>query len=345
MPELRKDPIIGRWVIISTERGKRPGDFPPVEAASRGGFCPFDSGNEDKTPPEVFAFREVDTEPNTPGWRVRVVPNKFPALMIEGPMVRRGEGVFDKMSGIGAHEVVIETPDHGTSLCELAVDHVADVAKAFIHRINDLKQDERFRYILVFKNHGEQAGASLEHPHTQLIATPIVPKRVAEELRGSEQHYSLKERCVFCDILHQELEDGVRLVTENEGFASVTPFASRFPFETWVLPKWHTARFEDMSDSQVLLLADMLKDTLYRLRCALNAPPYNFIIHTAPCQESDLLYYHWHIEIIPKLTKVAGFEWGTGFYINPTLPEEAARYLREAGRDAAHVGENPCPSH
>ncbi len=345
MPELRKDPIIGRWVIISTERGKRPGDFPPVESTSRGGFCPFDSGNEDKTPPEVFAFRDEGTEPDTPGWRVRVVSNKFPALKIEGPMVRRGEGVFDKMSGIGAHEVVIETPDHGTSFCELDVTHVADVIRAFIQRMNDLKKDERFRYILVFKNHGEQAGASLEHPHTQLIATPIVPKRVAEELTGAEQHYKLKERCIFCDILHQELEDGARVVSQNEGFASLTPFASRFPFETWVLPKWHSSRFEDMSDPQIMWLAESLRDTLRRVRCALNAPPYNFIIHTAPCHEPDLPHYHWHIEIMPKLTKVAGFEWGTGFYINPTLPEDAARYLREASLDPAHPGGDLCPSH
>jgi UDPglucose--hexose-1-phosphate uridylyltransferase len=345
MPELRKDPIIGRWVIISTERGKRPGDFPPVDSKARGGFCPFDSGNEDKTPPEVFAFREPGTQPDTPGWRVRVVSNKFPALKIEGPLVRRGEGVFDKMSGIGAHEVVIENPDHGKALCELEIPQVEEVVKAFVHRIQDLKKDERFRYILVFKNHGEQAGASLEHPHTQIIATPIVPKRVAEELKGAEQHYKLKERCIFCDILHQELEDGVRVVSQNEGCASLTPFASRFPFETWLLPKWHTSRFEDMTDAQVSSVAELLRDTLRRLKGALNAPPYNFMIHAAPCQDAELPFYHWHIEIIPKLTKVAGFEWGTGFYINPTLPEEAAQYLRESLSDAAQPGGGLCPSH
>ncbi|MCK4546912.1 MAG: galactose-1-phosphate uridylyltransferase [Candidatus Eisenbacteria sp.] len=345
MPELRKDPIIGRWVIISTERGKRPGDFPSVETVTPGGFCPFDAGNEDKTPPEVFAFREPGTEPNTPGWRVRVVPNKFPALRIEGPLIRRGEGVFDKMSGIGAHEVVIENPDHGSALCDLALPQVEEVVRAFIHRIKDLRKDERLRYILVFKNHGEQAGASLEHSHTQIIATPIVPKRVMEELNGARQHYDLKERCIFCDIVLQEMEDGIRLVTENEACVSLTPFASRFPFETWLLPKWHSSRFEDMTDSQITSVADLLLETLLRLRSALNAPPYNFIIHTGPCQDPELPFYHWHIEIIPKLTKIAGFEWGTGFYINPTLPEEAARYLREVSLDAAQAGGDLCPKH
>lgn len=345
MSELRKDPIIGRWVIISTERGKRPVDFPSVPVASKGGFCPFDVGNEDKTPPEVFAFREPGTEPDQPGWRVRVVPNKFPALAIEGEMLRRGDGVFDRMSGIGAHEVVIETPEHGRVLCELETGWIEEILKAFIQRVDDLKKDRRFRYILIFKNHGEQAGASLEHTHTQLIATPIVPKRVAEELSGAEQHFKLKERCIFCDIIHQELEDRVRVVDENDRFTSLTPFASRFPFEVWLLPKEHASAMEQMTDADVASLAVILKNTLLRLKCALSSPPYNFIIHTAPCQDSDLPHYHWHIEIIPKLTKVAGFEWGTGFYINPTLPEDAARYLREVALDRAQPGGDLCPSH
>jgi len=344
MSELRKDPIIGRWVIISTERGKRPVDFPSVAIPSRGGFCPFDPGNEDKTPPEVFAFREPGTEPNTPGWRVRVVPNKFPALRIEDQLVRRGEGVFDKMSGTGAHEVVIESPDHGTALCQLEQPQTAEVLKACIQRMRDLKKDRRFRYILVFKNYGEPAGASLEHPHTQIIATPIIPKRVAEELKGAEQHYDLKERCIFCDIILQELEDGVRVVSENKDFVTLTPFASRFPFETWLLPKAHGSAVELLSDGEIDSLAAILKETLGRLRCALQAPPYNFVVHTAPCQDSRLPYYHWHIEIMPKLTKVAGFEWGTGFYINPTLPEDAAKYLREAALDATRPGGDLCPS-
>ncbi len=329
MPELRKDPVIGRWVIISTERGKKPSDFSEPQPAQRRGFCPFCPGNEDKTPPEVLAFRDDGSAPNTPGWRVRVVPNKFPALQIEGSLGRKGEGLYDKMNGIGAHEVFIETTDHELELGDLDVDHIESVLWAFRERMLDLKRDRRFRYILVFKNQGEAAGASLEHSHTQLIATPIIPKRVQEELEGSLKYYSLKERCVFCDIVDQELSQGSRLVCENAGFVSFEFFASRFPFETWVLPREHHSAYEEMPPGSYRELAMCLKDTLVRLKRALNAPPYNLIFHTAPLNEPRLEHFHWHIEILPKLTKVAGFEWGSGFYINPTPPEEAAAYLKQ----------------
>jgi len=316
MPELRKDPVVGRWVIISTERGRRPSDFngsAPTLSSSKP--CPFDVGNEDKTPPEVLAYREAGTLPNTPGWTVRVVPNKFPALQIEGGLDRRGEGLYDKMNGIGAHEVIIETTDHTKELSELPTEQIENVLWAFRDRVVDLKNDNRFRYILIFKNHGENAGASLEHSHTQLVATPIIPKAVTEELDGALQHYRLKERCVFCDM--------------NEHFVSFEPFAPRFPFETWILPRSHISAFEDSQKSEFKSLAHALQESLQRINKALNRPHYNFIVHSAPCRDTRLDHYHWHIEIMPKLTKVAGFEWGTGFYINPTSPEEAAQYLRE----------------
>src|SRR6185436_1824796 len=330
MPELRKDPVVGRWVIISTERGRRPSDFngaapPPPNAKT----CPFCVGNEDKTPAEILAYREQGTLPNTPGWSTRVVPNKFPALQIEGGLDRRGEGLYDKMNGIGAHEVIIETTDHTKELSELSQEQIENVLWAFRDRVVDLKNDNRFRYILIFKNHGENAGASLEHSHTQLIATPIIPKVVTEELDGALQHYRLKERCVFCDMIEQELREGKRIVLENEHFVSFGPFAPRFPFETWILPRSHISAFEDSQKSEFKSLAHALQETLRRINKALNHPHYNFIVHSAPCRDTRLDYYHWHIEIMPKLTKVAGFEWGTGFYINPTSPEEAAQYLRE----------------
>jgi UDPglucose--hexose-1-phosphate uridylyltransferase len=329
MPELRKDPILGRWVIISTERGKRPNDFAGQPAKRRQGFCPFCPGNEDKTPPEVLAFRENGSLPNSVGWKVRVVPNKFPALQIEGTLNRRGEGLYDKMNGIGAHEVFIETTDHDQDMAEMSVDHIESVLYAYRERMLDLKKDGRFRYILLFKNHGEEAGASLEHSHTQLIATPIVPKRVMEELDGSRKYFELKERCIFCDMVDQELQQGTRLVSENASFVSFEFFASRFPFETWVLPREHRTAFENMPVESLRPLAEVLKDTLLRLKTALNAPPYNFLFHTGPLHEPHLDHFHWHIEILPKLTKVAGFEWGSGFYINPTPPEDAAAYLRQ----------------
>ncbi len=329
MPELRKDPIIGRWVIISAERGKRPSDFIIEPEKKRGGFCPFCEGHEDKTPPEVLVYRKDGTRPNKPGWRIRVVSNKYPALQIEGELNRRGEGVYDFMSGIGAHEVIIETPEHDKDLFELDVNHIEDVWWVIRDRILDLKKDPRFHYILVFKNHGAAAGASLEHTHSQLIATPIIPKRVLEELVGFQKYYSYKERCIFCDIIRQEKEATKRIVLENDRFIAMEPFAPRFPFETWLMPKNHIMNFEDSHKEDYSDLAKIFKDTIRRLNRSLSDPPYNFMIHTAPLLDDTYNDFHWHIEIIPKLTKIAGFEWGSGFYINPTPPEDAAKFLRE----------------
>ena len=329
MPQLRKDPVLGRWVIISTERGKRPTDFSHDREAARGGFCPFDEGNEDKTPPEVLAFREGKTKPDTPGWKVRVVPNKFPALSIEGDVDRAGEGMYDKMNGVGAHEVIVETPEHDVDFADLPPNQIDLVTRAIQERMLDLQGDTRFRYIQVFRNRGSAAGASLEHPHSQLIALPILPKRVIEELAGSKRYYGYKERCVFCDIIAQETWTKSRIVCENEAFIAVAPFAARFPFEVWVLPRRHQPSFEVMNEATRHAYSLVVKETLQRVNAALDDPPYNLIVHTSPCGERDLKYYHWHVEIMPKLTKVAGFEWGSGFYINPTPPEEAAQYLRE----------------
>ena len=301
--------MIGRWVIISTDRARRPSDFSRESVVIKGSqFCPFCPGNENRTPPEILAYRSGENgKPDTPGWRLRVIPNKFPALGIEGNMDRQADGMFDRMNGIGAHEVLI----------------------AYRERMVDLHRDRRFRYVLIFKNHGPDAGATLEHTHTQLIATPIIPRILQEELDGSRRYFELKERCVFCDMIEQELREGRRIVLENEHFVSFEPFAPRFPFETWILPRSHISAFEDSQKSEFRSLAHALRETLQRINRALNRPHYNFIIHSAPCRDTRLDHYHWHIEIMPKLKKVAGFEWGTGFYINPTSPEEAAQYLRE----------------
>jgi UDPglucose--hexose-1-phosphate uridylyltransferase len=331
LPELRKDPITGRWVIIATDRAKRPTDFirqsvPPPSTK----VCPFDYGNEQKTPPEVLAYRNNGGR-DEPGWRVRVVPNKFPVLGIEGDLNRQGEGMYDKMNGIGAHEVIIETPDHSASLGQLPERQIEEVLWAYKDRVNDLKKDRRFRYILLFRNHGDAAGASLEHPHSQLIALPVIPRRVKEEVDGAKQFYDFKERCIFCDIIREEKNAGARLVTETERFTVIEPYAPRFPFETWILPRRHESHFEDADAPTLGSLAWMLRTTIRKLDKVLEHPAYNFIVHSAPVQEPPLAYYHWHFEIIPKLAKVAGFEWGSGFYINPTPPEEAAKFLREAG--------------
>ena len=329
MPELRKDPVTGRWVIISTDRQKRPNDFRLERAAILGReHCPFCPGHEKMTPPEVLSYRQNGSAPNTPGWEVRVVPNKFPALQVEGMLDREGEGMFDRMNGIGAHEVIIETPDHGKALAAMSEPEIERVLWAFRERMLDLKQDHRLRYILVFKNHGAEAGATLEHPHSQLIALPIVPDFVREEIEGARRHFAVKERCVFCDIIHQELADGRRVIQENADIIALAPYAPRFAFETWLLPKRHGARFEEAPRHEYESLARMLKAVLQRLDRALESPPYNLIVHTSPFSENVPDQYHWHVEIMPKLTRVAGFEWGTGFYINPTSPEEAAKVLR-----------------
>ena len=331
MSELRKDPVTGRWVIISTERRKRPGDFrlDPVHPAPDAA-CPFCEGREQMTPRELLAYGRNGGAPNAPGWNLRVVPNQFPVLRVEGSLDRAGEGLFDRMNGIGAHEVIIETPRHDASLATMGDAAVEQVLWAARERVQDLKQDRRFRYIIIFKNHGAAAGASLDHPHSQLIALPIVPREVRDEVDGARQHFAAKERCVFCDIIRQDTGDGRRLIAENADMVALAPYAPRFPFETWILPRRHQSLFEEAPRHELAALARLLGDILRRMTAALVSPPYNLLIHSAPFVEPAGEYYHWHVEVIPKLTKVAGFEWATGFYLNPTAPEEAAQVLRDA---------------
>lgn len=330
MPELRRDPIVGRWVIIATERARRPSDLPRAPAAVQPSICPFCPGQEDKTPREVYVSGRSPSAPqNSPGWRVRVVPNRFPALKIEGDLDRQGEGIYDRMNGIGAHEVIIETPEHGRSMKELSDPELTDVLFAFKARILDLRNDLRFRYILLFKNHGHLAGASLDHPHSQLIALPVVPRQVIEEIEGAKRHYELKERCVFCDVVGQERRDRTRLIFENDEFVAFAPYAPRSPFETWIVPKRHESNFEAEPKERLGLCAQVLGTTLRRLAAALGDPAYNFIVHSNPLRDSSSPSYHWHLEVMPALSQVAGFEWGSGFHINPVPPEEAAEFLRK----------------
>lgn len=330
MPELRKDPVLGRWVIISTERAKRPKDFEaaPETKKTDPSKCPFCPGNESATPPEIGAIRPGNSAPNTAGWTLRVIPNKFPALRIEGEINRRGEGIYDHMNGIGAHEVIIETAEHNMDLADLDPGRFEDVIHAYQDRVLDLRKDERLRYVMIFKNFGSAAGASLEHTHSQLIATPVIPKRVMEEMDGAKRYFEYRERCIFCDIVVQETKTRKRLIAENNSFILVCPFAPRFPFECWILPRNHRSNFEDATAEELKDLSLILKDCLMRLKKALNSPPYNYIIHSAPITVRGVDFYHFHLEVIPVLTHIAGFEWGTGFYINPTGPEDSAAYLK-----------------
>jgi UDPglucose--hexose-1-phosphate uridylyltransferase len=335
VPELRKDPVVERWVIIATERARRPMDFAPEALRPRGPEgCPFCPGHEDMTPPELFRT----AGDGDGGWSVRVVPNKFPALRVDGELSASGEGIYDRMDGVGAHEVVVETPEHAAGLGSLPETHVGQVLLAYRERLQALKQDPRFEYVLVFKNHGLAAGASLEHPHSQVVATPILPELVVEERAGAARYFRMKERCVWCDIVRQERRDGTRLVLEDDGFVAVAPFAPRFPYETWVLPVSHQANFEALADPEIPGLARLLRELVARLGQLFNDPPYNFALHTAPLRDVAPEHFHWHLELMPKLTRLAGFELGSGFFMNPTPPEDAARFLRAAGSPGAAVG-------
>lgn len=339
MPELRRDPIIGRWVIIATDRAKRPDQFSgsSQENPTPDKPCPFCEGNESQTPPEIYALRSRRNQPNGPGWDLRIVPSIAPFLRIEGEIERRGKGLYDLMNGIGAHEVILETSQHIANMADLSDDQISKVIGAYIDRISDLEKDKRFKYVLVFKNYGWTAGAGrIQHARSQLIATPVNPKRVKEELAGAKRYYDYHERCIFCDLIKQELASKDRLILDIDGFIAVTPFAARFPFEVWILPKKHSCDFTSLDMTQRLDLGRIIKKTLSKLKKGLNDPPYNYIFHTAPFRREKAGYwksidydYHWHIEIMPRLTRVAGFEWGTGFYICPLPPEDAAKFLRE----------------
>ena len=329
MHELRKDPVVDRWVIFSEGRGLRPSDWesgPPL--APERPPCPFCPGNERETPPEIVAIRGDGSTPNGPGWSLRVVPNRFPALRVEGTLESRRDGIYERMTGIGAHEVIIESPEHEKDLSELDEAQVARLLGAYRDRMLDLEKDRRIRYVLVFKNEGPRAGATLAHGHSQLIATPVVPQVVQDEMDGGLERFRKDARCVYCRMIEEELRDRRRVVLECERHVSLEPFAARFPFETWILPRRHASSFAASDPGDLRALAAILRDTLGRLRRALNRPHYNYVIHTAPCREPGLEHYHWHIEITPKRTPVAGFEWGSGFYVNTTTPEEAAAYLR-----------------
>jgi UDPglucose--hexose-1-phosphate uridylyltransferase len=342
VPELRTDPISGRWVIIATERAARPTDFssPPAHVDDPQ-QCPFCPGREERTPPEIFAIREPGSAPNGPGWHVRVVSNKYPALRIEGTTTPSNVGIYTRTDGVGAHEVIIEATDHHTHLGLLPVHHVGAVVSAYLQRYRDLDGDERFQYALLFRNHGRTAGASLSHPHSQLIALPVIPKRAAEELQAAQYYFGRNGICVFCALIQQERASGERVVFENERFIAVQPYAARFPFETWLLPKEHKASFGELTEPEAMSFAEMLQKTLHALHTCIDNPPYNYIVHTAPYVDHARHFYHWHLEIMPRLTQVAGFEWGSGFFINPVVPEDAARFLRDAASKL--TSETPAP--
>ena len=325
MPEFRKDPTVDRWVIIATERAKRP----IRREGSDTTLCPFCAGNENMTPPEVLVFRDVGDPSRLPNWTVRVVPNKYPALVPDGIRLETTNEIYEARSGTGTHEVIIESPHHVTDVTLLNESQFEAVLRAYRNRIMDLRNDRRFRFILIYKNQGSEAGATLEHIHSQLIAMPMIPKLILEEIETAKNYYQANRRCVFCDVIRKETASE-RFVTENARYLVICPFAPRFPYETWILPKQHASLFERNTQPDDVDLAGILRETLIRLNRSLGGPAFNYFIHSNPLDQGENSYYHWHMEIIPKLIQVGGFEWGSGSYINTVTPEQSARSLRAA---------------
>jgi len=333
MPQLRQDPTTKEWVIIAAERAKRPDNFrkikPTIDKPVYREDCPFCPGNEHLTPPETLAYRSGGP-PNSKGWWVRVIPNKFPALSPEGSLERKEEkGFFRMMDGVGVHEVVIGSPIHN-QLFPLNEDkQVEEVLLAYRERYLALREDPRIKLIIIFKNHGEAAGTSLEHTHSQIVGTAVVPSNIRKKLDEAARYYDDHGRCVYCDSIQEELNFKKRIVMDTEKFVVLQPFASRVPFETWIVPKEHQASFGLISIDDSKRFAKVLKTTLLKLYTKLNDPNYNYVIHTAPVKDEQEDYYHWHLQIIPRLTTPAGFEMGSGIYINVSFPEETAQFLRE----------------
>ena len=333
MPEIRQNPATKDWVIIATERARRPEEMgagtceiSPEEKEK----CPFCPGHEAMTPSEIMAYRTYGAKPNTSGWWIRITPNKFAALVPEGNEDRLKAGdFFTYMDGVGEHEVIIESPDHDRSIATMDLKQVEEIFQSYRERYFTLSKDPRFEMVILFKNHGAAAGTSLRHPHSQIIATPITPMHIRHRLEEAMRYFDDNGKCVYCEMLKKEKTIGDRMVSETENFAGFEPFASRSPFETWIMPKKHCSSFEEISPEHVRELAFIMHSTLAKIYKSLNNPDYNYVIHSSPCHEKDLAYYHWHIQILPRVSAAAGFELGSGIYINTVIPETAAKFLRE----------------
>lgn len=337
MPEMRRDLLTQKWVITGT---KTEEDFltslKSQQKKIQGG-CFFCEGNESQMLPEIYSIRKFDTQPNTPGWQVRVVPAKSAAFKIEGEMGKVGRGIYDLMNNIGAHELIIESPRHIKNICDLPVEQILLVLRIYQSRLRDLDNDERLRYALIFKNQRPKSPFRYGHTHSQLAALPLTPKTVKDELISAKEYFSYKERCLFCDIIRQEQKDTSRIVAENPDYIAFVPFAAKFAFELSILPKKHNADYRQENESSLKNLAQILKVSLFKISAALNDPPLNYILHTIPYMRPVQGYwktifsdYHWHIEVYPQINEITGFEWGSGFHIQPLLPEICARILRDS---------------
>lgn len=328
MAELRRDPILRRWVIMAPERAGEIAERRPAVRPDGEGPCPFCPGNEHLNPEAIAVV------PDSAQWRVRVTPDKRPLLRIEGDLGRRGVGMFDVMNAIGAHELVTDTPRHTESWADFSRAQMIELLRVYRARIRDLAQDRRFRHAIVLANHGA-AWSHFGHAHSHVIATPFTPRRLEEELAGAREYHRMRERCVFCDQVHEELRATTRLIGHNGQFVAFVPFAAEYPYEAWIAPIAHQASFAALSDEALGPLADVVVDAVARLRAALGDPPYSVVLHGGALDGGDQTEFHWHWEIVPHLGSQLGMEWATGIYSNPVPPEDAAAALRAASPSAA----------
>ena len=328
MAQLRREPIARRWVLVTTDDVRGPSDYlpfkPPYKPQEPGGPCPFCPGNEGMTPKETFSLSGVGK-----GWSVRVIPNKFPFFRIEGEFDRRPEGMYDVMEAIGAHEIVIEAPEHHQSLAMMEPSQIERTLFTYRERLIDLEKDRRFEQFLILKNY---PGIFNRHPHSHIMAMPVIPRGIDEEIWGTLDYYQRKDRCIFCDIIKEEISVKKRVISETVHFLVFAPFASRYPFETWIIPKTHSSDFHRINKEELEDLSSTIQSLFLRFHKLLSDPPYSLAFHTSPVQNRfHRAEYHWHIEIRLRIGLREGFEWGTGFFVNPTPPEDAAAYLREVG--------------
>src|SRR3989339_347853 len=337
MSELRKDLISKKWIITGTQGEKEFFEALNLKTKQEVGECFFCEGNEAQTLPEIYSIRKYDTRPNMPGWQVRVVPSKSAVFKIEGEMGKVGHGIYDLMNNIGAHELIVESPQHIKNIRELSIEQILLVFKIYQTRIRDLNNDERLKYVLIFKNQRPKSIFRYGHTHSQLAALPLTPKAIKDELLSARDYFDYKERCLFCDIIRQEQRDKKRIIEENPDYIAFVPFATKVPFEITIMPKNHNADYCSENESSLRNFAQIMKVSLCKIASVLNDPPLNYILHTIPYLRPRQGYwktirddYHWHIEIYPQISEITGFEWGSGFHIQPLLPEICAKILREA---------------
>jgi len=328
MSEFRQNRATKEWVIIAPERGKRPSDYARdiVKREPRPTYsenCPFCPGHEDQTPPALFQI------PPTGNWKLRAVPNRFAALSPDKPATRNFVGSFLSANGFGMAEVIIESPLHNVTIATMSIEEVTAVLCAYRERQREVSKNENINLVTIFRNHGPRAGTSLEHPHSQLIATPIVPPHIRYPLEQAVLHYDKYGTCVYCDNLGEELGQKDRVIIESPQFVVFCPFAANSPFEIRVYPKKHKASFLLISDDEIADLAGVLRQILLRMSVFLGDPDYNYVIRSSPIGDEDSRHLHWYMIIIPKISTPAGFEIGSGIYINTVAPEEAAKSLRE----------------